>query len=95
MAWGSVGLWNEGRNETGGGSGDRCICDAFLPSSTFPIKDLVVVEQTSVEITHKLELEMGKLEEYETKLTVYAEKIIKLTVEIEKIEKNPDNYNEG
>ncbi|XP_010732234.3 olfactomedin-4 [Larimichthys crocea] len=95
MAWGSVGLWNEGRNETGGGSGDRCICDAFLPSSTFPIKDLVVVEQTSVEITHKLELEMGKLEEYETKLTVYAEKIIKLTVEIEKIEKNPDNYNEA
>lgn len=26
---------------------------------------------------------------------MYAEKIIKLTVEIEKIEKNPDNYNEA
>ncbi|KAG8013658.1 Olfactomedin, partial [Nibea albiflora] len=90
-----VGLWSEGRNETGGGSGDRCACDAFLPSSTFPIRDLVVVEQTAVEISHKLELEMGKLEEYETKLTAYAEKIIKLTVEVEKIEKNPDDYNEA
>lgn len=36
-----------------------------------------------------------QLEEYETKMTVYAEKIIKLTVEIEKMEKNPDNYNEA
>uniref|UniRef100_UPI0037E7CFCC olfactomedin-4-like n=1 Tax=Semicossyphus pulcher TaxID=241346 RepID=UPI0037E7CFCC len=94
-AWGRVSLWSEGRNGTGGGSGDRCTCDAFLPSSTFPIKDLVVVEQTAVEISHKLEMEMGKLEEYETKLTVYAEKIIKLTAEIEIMEKNPDDYNDA
>lgn len=36
-----------------------------------------------------------QLEEYETKLTSYAEKIIKLTVEIEKMEKNPDDYSEA
>ncbi|GAA6213680.1 olfactomedin-4-like [Lates japonicus] len=97
MAWGHVGLWKErsARNETEDGSGDRCACDAFLPGSTFPLRDLVVVEQTAVEIYHKLELELGKLEDYETKLTQYSEKIIKLTVEIEKIEKNPDAYNEA
>ncbi|XP_039993723.1 olfactomedin-4 [Xiphias gladius] len=97
MAWGRVGLWSEGRvrNETGGGSKDRCACDAFLPSSTFPIGDLVVVEQAAGEISHKLELEMGKLEDYESKLTAYAEKIIKLTVEIERMEKNPDDYNDA
>ncbi|XP_076605201.1 olfactomedin-4 [Chaetodon auriga] len=95
MAWGRVGLWSEGRNETGGSSGDRCTCDAFLPSSTFPIKDLVVVQQTVEEISHKLELEMGKLQDYETKMTAYAEKIIKLTVEIEEMERNPDAYNEA
>ncbi|XP_034432203.1 olfactomedin-4-like [Hippoglossus hippoglossus] len=96
-AWGPVGRWREGgvRNETGGGSGDRCTCDAFLPSSTFPIRDLVVVEQTAVEISHKVELEMGKLEDYETKLTAYAERIIQLTVEVEKMEKNPDDYNDA
>uniref|UniRef100_A0A3B4TGG9 Olfactomedin 4, tandem duplicate 2 n=1 Tax=Seriola dumerili TaxID=41447 RepID=A0A3B4TGG9_SERDU len=76
-------------------SGDRCTCDAFMPSSTFPIRDLVVVEQAAGEISHKLELEMGKLEDYETKLVAYAEKIIKITVEIEKIEKNPDAYNDA
>ncbi|XP_023273012.1 olfactomedin-4-like [Seriola lalandi dorsalis] len=97
MAWGRVGLWREGsaRNETGGGSGDRCTCDAFMPSSTFPIGDLVVVEQAAGEISHKLELEMGKLEDYETKLIAYAEKIIKITVETEKMEKNPDAYNDA
>nr|XP_019940284.1 PREDICTED: olfactomedin-4-like [Paralichthys olivaceus] len=96
-AWGSVGLWSQRgvRNGTGGGSRDRCTCDAFLPSSTFPNRDLVVVEETAVEISHQLEHEMGKLEDYETKLTAYAERIIQLTVEIEKIEKNPHDYNDA
>ncbi|KAM6912149.1 olfactomedin-4-like [Xenentodon cancila] len=95
MAVGDVGLLSTGRNETGGGGVDRCTCDAFLPSSTFPVGELVVVEQTAVEISHRLELEMGKIEYYETKLTAHAEKIIKLTAEIEKAEKNPDDYNEA
>ncbi|XP_047467853.1 olfactomedin-4-like isoform X1 [Mugil cephalus] len=93
-AWGRVGLWSKGsaRNGTGG---DMCTCDAFLPSTTFPIKDLVVVEQTAVEISHKVELEMGKLEDYEIKLTSYAEKIIQLSAEINVMEKNPDDYNDA
>lgn len=55
------GLWRGGsvRNETGGG--EKCTCDAFLPSSTFPVADLEVVEQTADEISHMLELEMGKV----------------------------------
>lgn len=36
-----------------------------------------------------------QMEDYETKLTVYAEKIIKLTVDIEEMEKNPDAYNDA
>lgn len=35
------------------------------------------------------------MEEYETKLTAYAEKIVKLTVKIEKMEKNPDDFNDA
>lgn len=58
-------MWSEGnpRNESGGGGGggERCSCDAFLPGSTFPVGDLVVIEQTAVEISHELELEMGKV----------------------------------
>lgn len=57
----SVDLWREGRNETGGGSGDRCTCDAFLPSSTFPVHELAAVEETAGEISRRLELEMGKV----------------------------------
>lgn len=51
-------MWSRGSNETGG---DSCTCDAFLPSSTFPIKDLVEVEEATTEISRKLELEMGKV----------------------------------
>ncbi|XP_007549414.1 olfactomedin-4 [Poecilia formosa] len=95
VALGGVGLWGAEslRNETGGE--ERCTCNAFLPTSIFPVGDLEVMEQTAVEISNKLELEMGKLEEYELKITQYEEKIIKLTVEIETMEKNPDDYNEA
>uniref|UniRef100_I3KWE7 Olfactomedin 4, tandem duplicate 1 n=1 Tax=Oreochromis niloticus TaxID=8128 RepID=I3KWE7_ORENI len=90
-------MWSEGnpRNESGGGGGERCSCDAFLPGSTFPVGDLVVIEQTAVEISRELELEMGKLGEYEIKVTEYAEKILKVTAEIEKMEENPDGYSES
>lgn len=40
-------------------------------------------------------LALFQLEEYETKVTAYAEKIIKLTAEIEKMEKDPDAYNDA
>ncbi|XP_028251750.1 olfactomedin-4 [Parambassis ranga] len=95
MAWGRVGLWSEGSPKNGTGGEDRCTCDAFLPSSVFPIRELVEVEIKAQEISHQLDLEMGKLEDYEIKITAYAEKIIKLTEKIEKIEKNPDDYNEA
>lgn len=35
------------------------------------------------------------MEEHETKMTTYAEKIVRLTVEIEKVEKNPDAYDDA
>ena len=46
---------------TDGGTGDECSCKAFLPSSTFNIQDLEEVEGVAVEVTHKLELELGKV----------------------------------
>lgn len=96
LAWGPVDVWSEvaARNGSSGG-GESCTCDAFLPSSTFPIKELVVLEETAGEISYRLELELGKFEEYDIKMTAYAEKIAKLTAEVEVIEKNPDDYSDA
>ncbi|CAN9502207.1 unnamed protein product [Ophioblennius macclurei] len=93
LAWGRVDLRREddGRNATG--DGHQCSCDAFLPSSTFPTGELLIVEQTAVEISHSLDLEMGKMENYEVKVAEYAEKIIELTAKVERMEKSPDDYN--
>uniref|UniRef100_A0A3B4DPM7 Olfactomedin-like domain-containing protein n=1 Tax=Pygocentrus nattereri TaxID=42514 RepID=A0A3B4DPM7_PYGNA len=54
-----VDLWTE-RNGTVG-PGDQCTCEAFLPGSTFPMGELVQLEQTAVQISHKLELEIVKI----------------------------------
>ncbi|XP_061552903.1 olfactomedin-like [Phycodurus eques] len=97
LAWGGLNQWRElsANNEAGSGGADSCTCDAFLPSSTFPVQDLVVVEQAAEQISHRLELEMGKIEDYESKMTEYAEKIIELTREIEILEKKPDDNSDA
>ncbi|KAJ0063159.1 hypothetical protein NL108_012617 [Boleophthalmus pectinirostris] len=95
LAWGGADVWSAIDTRNGTGGGDSCTCDAFLPSTTFPIKDLIVVEETAVEISHRVELEIAKMEAYTVKMTSYAEKIAQLTVQVENMEKNPDDYNDA
>lgn len=106
--------------------GTRWTCEAFLPTSTFQIQDLEVVESVAVEVNRKLELELGKvltltlsnclkvreeltrgtlynlhaqpelqMETYETKIMAYTAKIVNLTGEIRKMEKDPEAFNEA
>ncbi|KAK7903871.1 hypothetical protein WMY93_016478 [Mugilogobius chulae] len=95
LAWGRVDVWSEAATRNGTEDGGGCTCDAFLPSAVFPIKDLVLVEETAKEISHELDLEIGKLEEFEMKMTIYAEKIVKLTAKVTLIEKNPDDFSDA
>ncbi|KAK0151442.1 hypothetical protein N1851_007265 [Merluccius polli] len=45
----------------GADGGTTRTCEAYLPSSTFNIQDLKMVEEVAVEVNHKLELELGKV----------------------------------
>ncbi|XP_072313545.1 olfactomedin-4 [Eucyclogobius newberryi] len=95
LAWGRVDVWSERASRNGTGDGGSCTCEAFLPSTTFPIKDLIVLEETAGELSHRLELEIVKLEEFEMKMTAYANRIAQLTVKVSLMEKNPDDYNDA
>ncbi|KTF72588.1 hypothetical protein cypCar_00048489 [Cyprinus carpio] len=86
---GALSPWAEGS-----ASGGECSCEAFLPNSTFPIGELILLESTAVEINYKLEMEISKVEIYEVKLKVYVAKIMNLTVLIELMEDDPDSYSE-
>ncbi|KAG1936386.1 olfactomedin-4 isoform X1 [Pimephales promelas] len=88
---GALSLWTEG---SGGDPSGECTCEAFLPNSTFPIGELISLESTAVEINHKLEIEISKVETYEVKLSIYIAKITNLTVLIKLMENNPDSYSE-
>ncbi|MCJ8736666.1 hypothetical protein PDJAM_G00015170 [Pangasius djambal] len=74
--------------------GQSCTCEAFLPDTIFPMGELEMLEKSSVQITHKLELEISKIEMFEIKLTIYMEKIVNLTVLIGIMENDPDSYTE-
>ncbi|XP_058604628.1 olfactomedin-4 [Onychostoma macrolepis] len=86
---GALSPWAEGS-----ASGGECICEAFLPNSTFPIRELISLESTAVEINYKLEIEISKVEMFEVKLKVYIAKIMNLTVLIKLMEDDPDSYSE-
>uniref|UniRef100_A0A672G7S8 Si:ch211-173a9.6 n=1 Tax=Salarias fasciatus TaxID=181472 RepID=A0A672G7S8_SALFA len=91
-----VGFQREDGSRIAAGDGHQCSCDAFLPGSTFPTADLVMVEQKAVEISHSLDLEMGKVK-YPCilEVTEYAEKIAELTATIESLEKSRGDHNEA
>ncbi|XP_053700607.1 olfactomedin-4 [Synchiropus splendidus] len=57
--------------------------------------DLLAIEQKVDELSLQLEIEGGKVEEYETKMASYAEKIKKLTERIEGMEDSPHGYDGG
>uniref|UniRef100_A0A8C7DL34 Olfactomedin 4, tandem duplicate 1 n=1 Tax=Oncorhynchus kisutch TaxID=8019 RepID=A0A8C7DL34_ONCKI len=59
----SPSLWSE-RNGTEDGDG-KCSCEAFLPGSTFPVGELVLLEEMAMQINHKLEMEMSKVHQYD------------------------------
>ncbi|XP_062862807.1 olfactomedin-4 [Trichomycterus rosablanca] len=85
--------WSVG-NETVGPS-KECTCEAFLPDSIFPMGELELLENTIVQINHKLELEISKITMFESKLVIYTEKIMNLTALITVIENDPDSYTQG
>uniref|UniRef100_A0A3B1JSQ3 Olfactomedin 4 n=1 Tax=Astyanax mexicanus TaxID=7994 RepID=A0A3B1JSQ3_ASTMX len=87
-----VDLWT-GRNGTVD-PGDQCSCGAFLSGTIFPMGELVQLEQTAVQISQKLELEIIKVDMYESKLTIYMEKVVNLTLVIKMMEDDPDSYSE-
>ncbi|XP_067310848.1 olfactomedin-4 [Pseudorasbora parva] len=89
---GARSLWTE--DSGSGNTNGECICEAFLPNSTFPIGELILLESTAVEINHKLEIEISKVETYEVKLNIYIAKITNLTVLIKLMEDDPDSYSE-
>ncbi|XP_061087427.1 olfactomedin-4 [Conger conger] len=73
---------------------EQCSCEALLPGTTFPMEQLVMVESSTMEMKHKLELEINKIITYESKMAIYLEKIVNLTLQVELMEKDPDSYNE-
>ncbi|GAA6096953.1 olfactomedin-4 [Tachysurus ichikawai] len=92
LAFQSLDPWTE-KNETVI-PGQSCTCEAFLPDTIFPLGELELLEKSSVQISHELELEINKIELFESKLTVYVEKIVNLTLLIGIMEKDPESYTE-
>lgn len=55
----SLDHWPE-NNETVSPS-QPCTCEALLPDAIFPMGELELLEKSSVQISHKLELEISKV----------------------------------
>nr|XP_046220507.1 olfactomedin-4-like [Oncorhynchus gorbuscha] len=80
LAFGPVGPWSESNGTEDGGG--KCSCEAFLPGSTFPVGELVLLEEMAMQINHKLEMEMSKISSMVvvvTKLERYNKNLVLVT----------------
>ncbi|XP_066550494.1 olfactomedin-4 [Amia ocellicauda] len=84
LTWASVDVDNKG----------QCLCNVLLPATTFPTHTMDRLDQTSVQISHTLELETSKVQGYESKLIIYTERLENLKLRVEEMEKDPNKMTE-
>nr|XP_015205625.1 PREDICTED: olfactomedin-4 [Lepisosteus oculatus] len=92
LAWVPIEHWGAANVTQGVDENGQCICQVFLPDTTFPADKVEHLQQTSKVLGQTVELEMSKLEVYESKLVIYSEKLVNLTARLEFIESRPDKY---
>ncbi|MBN3296401.1 OLFM4 protein, partial [Amia calva] len=87
IGYGDFGNVTAGADENG-----QCVCKVFLSDNTFPFQKMEQLQTTSTELSLKVEQGFSELKVYESKLAIYVQKLMNLTVRVEIMEKEPDKY---
>ncbi|XP_038646371.1 olfactomedin-4-like [Scyliorhinus canicula] len=80
-------------NVTGDINGDgQCVCQVFLPDTTFPADKVGNLQQSYQNLSQQVETEISKLELYESVLIQYGEKLMNLTKRLEAMENSEETF---
>ncbi|NXW53497.1 OLFM4 protein, partial [Eurystomus gularis] len=71
-----------------------CQCSVYLPDTTFPVQKAERLEIIATTLSEKFEIELSQVRKYSKIIEVYQQRILNLTVRVERMEKGSISYTE-
>ncbi|XP_073682512.1 olfactomedin-4-like [Garra rufa] len=90
--WLSLEDWGSGSVEGSVGEFGECVCNVYLPDTSFPADRMEVIQTTSSQLSVKVKLQINKIINLKIQLDVLLSSLSNLTARVEILESGPDKY---
>ncbi|KTF79715.1 hypothetical protein cypCar_00043915, partial [Cyprinus carpio] len=91
-SWLSLGDWGSGSVEGSVGEFGQCVCNVFLPDTSFPADRVEHMQTTSNQMSVEIKLQIIKISSLKVQLEVLLGSLSNLTTRVESLESGPDKY---
>ncbi|XP_041827955.1 olfactomedin-4 [Melanotaenia boesemani] len=92
LSWIPVQDWESGNVTASVGLSGQCVCQVYLPDTTFPANRVQHMQQVSKDLILEMEIQINKMERYEVKLVNYLKELTDLTYRVSVLEGSSENY---
>ncbi|XP_073682724.1 olfactomedin-4 [Garra rufa] len=90
--WLSLEDWGSGSVEGSVGEFGECVCNVYLPDTSFPADRMELIQTTSSQLSVKVKLQINKIINLKIQLDVLLSSLSNLTARVEILESGPDKY---
>ncbi|XP_050989857.1 LOW QUALITY PROTEIN: olfactomedin-4 [Labeo rohita] len=91
-SWLSLEDWGSGSVEGSVGEFGQCVCNVFLPDTSFPADRMEYMQITSNQLSVNVKLQINKISSLKVQLDVLLSSLSNLTARVEILESGPDKY---
>ncbi|KAK2878287.1 hypothetical protein Q8A67_019078 [Cirrhinus molitorella] len=91
-SWLSLEDWGSGSIEGSIGEFGECVCNVFLPDTSFPADRMELIQTTSSQLSVEITLQINKVNSLKIELEVLLSSLSNLTARVEILESGPDKY---
>nr|XP_021328891.1 olfactomedin-4 [Danio rerio] len=92
QAWLSLEDWGSGSVDGSIGDLGQCVCNVFLPDTSFPADRMEQMQSSSKQLAVEVQIHISKLSSLKVELVVLLESLSNLTARLEVLESGPDKY---
>ncbi|XP_052002008.1 olfactomedin-4 [Xyrauchen texanus] len=91
-AWQSIEDWGSGSVDGSVGEFGQCVCNVFLPDTSFPADRVEHMQISSNELSVEVKVQINKVESLKGQLVILLSELSNLTARVEILESGPDKY---
>ncbi|XP_054652982.1 olfactomedin-4 [Dunckerocampus dactyliophorus] len=92
LAWISDEDWESGNVTSSVGDSGQCVCQVYLPDTTFPADRVQHMQEVSRDLIQEVQIQKNKIESYEMKLEAYLGELQELHNRVSILGSSADDY---